>query len=177
MLITFTRSRLRSIIHSLENNRCITAPETDGYWNDCELLAAAGACLSVVMHRRENDRRGRTDEPLRRDLGLPYYHLSTRMTVAMEYALTAASNLINGCVEPDEEKTYSVKLVYKAGEFQCNRLGEDEDYYEGDDPDPGDGPTGPDETPANGVPSDSDGTPSQGASASTGNQPVMQAAA
>ena len=122
MMITFTRRRLRSIHEAIQEGQCITCPVAGDTWDDSELLAVAGTCLAELMCRREFERKETTDEPLRRDLHLPFPRLSARMTKALNYALTVASNITNWCVPFNEDKTYMIEIAYEGPQFQYARV-------------------------------------------------------
>ena len=121
MLIKFTRNRLRAIVDALEQGRYITCPAEGKRWEDSEILALAGACMSELMFRREVAQTETTDEPLRFDLHLQYGRLSGRLTTALNYVLEVASAIHNGCVAwngENDDKTYKIEVFYDHGEFQ-----------------------------------------------------------
>lgn len=124
MMITFTRNRLRSILEAIDHGRYIACPKEGDQWEDSELLAVAGACMSQLMFRRENDQRETTDEPLRCDEHRTFGRLSGRMTAALNYALAVASNITNGCVPcyGDDDKTHMIEVTYEGPEFQYLRV-------------------------------------------------------
>lgn len=125
MLITFTRNRLRSIIEAIDLGRYIACPKEGEQWEDNELLALAGVCMSQLMFRREDEHRETTDEPLRCDEHRAFGRLSSRMTAALNYALTVASNITNGCVSCSTEspdKTYRVEVWYDGPHYQYMKL-------------------------------------------------------
>jgi hypothetical protein len=121
MWITFTRNRLKAILESIEEGRYIVCSDEGGKWSDDELLAVAGACMTTLMVRQEIAGSETTDEPLKLDLGLPFRRASTRLRVALNYAIFVTSGINNGCEEEDRDdddagangdKTYKVEVVY-----------------------------------------------------------------
>ena len=118
MLIQFKRSRLRAIIDAIDHGRYITCLDEGGVWEDNELLAVAGACMSELMARREATLCENTDEPLRCHQQLPYDRLSTRLAMALNYALCVTSTLRN-CNVCDDEKNYKTEVVYEEPQFMC----------------------------------------------------------
>ena len=177
MQITFTRNRLRSIIEAIDEGRYITCPnEGEASWDDSELLAVAGTCLAHLMCRREVLQRGTTDEPLQFDLRRPFHRLSARMTKALNYALTAASNILNDCVPDEEDKTYLIEISYEGPEFLYTRVRPDDAEAEFDEEvdEEDEAAEADDETSAScSAPPESDNESSSGEDASDGNA-VMQ---
>lgn len=153
MLIQFKRSRLRAVIEAVQDGRYITCPKEGYEWEDNELLAVAGACMSELMFRREVRNCETTDERLRCHRKLPFDRLSSRLAVALNYAVCVTSTLGNGLVS-ERDKTYKTEIIYNDPEFECMKP-----------------PKGPDDGPP--AP---DGSPPQGESPTSGNA-VMQTAA
>lgn len=128
MLVTFTRKRLIAVLDALSHGTCITAPANGHEWDDSEILAVAGACMSELMFRREVEQDETADEPLRFHSGRNYGQLSGRLSAALNYALGVASNLSCGTLAGKHEapdKTYKVEIRYDMGEFRV-RLPKDE---------------------------------------------------
>ena len=124
MLVTFTRKRLMEVIDALENGSCVVAPKIGKQWPDSDILAIAGACMSELMFRREVKLDETTDDPLRFHLHRTYDRLSGRMTAALHYALSVASNITCGRLSAGYEavdKTYEVQIEYDHGAFAVRR--------------------------------------------------------
>lgn len=140
MLVQFKRSRLKAILDSLQHGRHITCPKEEHPWEDDELLALAGACMSEMMFRREVEQNETTDEPLQCHLSKPYDRLSSRLTTALNYAVSVASAL-SFCPLAKGDKTYRMKIHYEHSEFHCikpSKFASDKPPPEPDDSPPGD---------------------------------------
>ncbi|MCG8409208.1 MAG: hypothetical protein MI923_28735 [Phycisphaerales bacterium] len=120
MLIQFKRSRLKAILDALEHGRHITCQKEERQWDDNELLALAGACMAQMMFRREVEQCETTDEPLQFHLRKPYDQLSSRLTVALNYAMSVAS-AIDTCPLAKGDKTYRMEIYYDHAEFHCEK--------------------------------------------------------
>ncbi|MCG8405379.1 MAG: hypothetical protein MI923_09295 [Phycisphaerales bacterium] len=124
MIIKFKRSRLRSIIDSLDHGRYITCPREGEEWEDMELLAVAGACMSELMFRRETELMETTDEVLRTDRHLPFERLSSRLSVALDYAICVTST-IRSCHMWPGDKTYKTEVYYNGSVFKLMKAPKD----------------------------------------------------
>ena len=117
MLIQFKRSRLRAVIESIHHGRYITCPKEGYEWEDNELLAVGGACMSELMFRRQIRHMETTDDRLRCLRRVPFDRLSGRLSTALDYAICVISTLGVSRVS-EREKTYKTEVVYHHPKFE-----------------------------------------------------------